>query len=570
MTITITPRVDQHILSEIPRFFTDRESMFRELIQNAVRAGATNLVITGDDQTLNFLDDGPGLNDPQLLLTVAQSGWQSDVRDPAGMGILSTLNPDYVTSVTFTSHNWTFTITPEQFTSATPINVAHAPFQAGFLVTLNLNPPGPHTRVNIKALISQSRARAPITITLNGEEIAPEQLKGEILSIPEGTVYLQDHYTTQGSRSYWEGFPVNGSLGNFIEKHLNPSQACRVLINHYRIVFIPDPASGVLPKLPDRNAMLENESWARAATHLRDALQERIRTLMSSIELTPLIDTSAALTMLKKESNLSYSTLSSLLNTYLNDQGYSNEDIFNANTTFYIADDSEYDQVENQVTMSVAMTHATDVSVEEVPGLLLQRAHNPALPLVYGGNPDHNSGQALITLTPLINLPRGSTRYYSLTEHLILCQDLSIAGIPLDWHIRGTTIYLHGDATQAEKTLRSHGKDVAAAFLQALYIENQIRDTFMVDGDETLNSEQIQSWLLEALIERYFPQRQQAHAERQTLRETCSNIDLMLSTADKLPQYSSDLSALRTRLQADRSDLQRRIDELTSTHQLVD
>lgn len=178
MTMTITPRVDQHILSEIPRFFTDRESMFRELIQNAVRAGANRLTITGDEQQLNFEDDGPGLSDPQLLLTVAQSGWQGNVRDPAGMGVLSTLNPDYVTAVTFTSHKWAFTITPDQFRTATPIPVEEVPFQTGFQVNLKLNQPGPHTKLNIKTLVSQSRARAPITVILNGEEVPPEQLKG--------------------------------------------------------------------------------------------------------------------------------------------------------------------------------------------------------------------------------------------------------------------------------------------------------------------------------------------------------------------------------------------------------
>jgi hypothetical protein len=105
---TVQPQVHPHLLAELPRFFGGPTQVLREFLQTALRAGASAVTVTQNGEWLTVSDNGCGCADPQLLLTVAQSGWK-DVTDPAGMGVLSILNPDLIQSVTFRSRDWTFT-----------------------------------------------------------------------------------------------------------------------------------------------------------------------------------------------------------------------------------------------------------------------------------------------------------------------------------------------------------------------------------------------------------------------------------------------------------------------------
>ncbi|CAM3511014.1 hypothetical protein DESA109040_14925 [Deinococcus saxicola] len=136
MPQTIQATVDPHLLRELPRFFGGSVAIIREVIQNAVRAGASTLEITLDGDVLTFADNGCGLDNPELLLRVARSGWGEGVQHPAGMGVLSTLGEDFSRSVTFGSHDWRFSLTFKDFASQTPITVQAQTAQTGFTLTL--------------------------------------------------------------------------------------------------------------------------------------------------------------------------------------------------------------------------------------------------------------------------------------------------------------------------------------------------------------------------------------------------------------------------------------------------
>lgn len=91
---------DQAALKKSLRFaFADRLKVLQELLQNARRAGATevSVVLEGDDErnaTLTVLDDGSGIEDFQVMLSVGTSGWDGSVAStekPYGMGFLSCL-----------------------------------------------------------------------------------------------------------------------------------------------------------------------------------------------------------------------------------------------------------------------------------------------------------------------------------------------------------------------------------------------------------------------------------------------------------------------------------------------
>ena len=71
--------------------FTDRYTLLSELMQNARRAGASEVRIDYDRRArmLSVLDDGSGIDDFQTLLTFSESGWDSATRDeerPFGVG----------------------------------------------------------------------------------------------------------------------------------------------------------------------------------------------------------------------------------------------------------------------------------------------------------------------------------------------------------------------------------------------------------------------------------------------------------------------------------------------------
>ncbi|PMM69848.1 ATP-binding protein [Vibrio sp. 10N.261.46.F12] len=88
---------ESNFLANLGAIFSNTGKVINELIQNASRANATTISFTTSIENgranLTVLDDGSGITDMQKLLSVAESGWSSDVAkcNPYGMGFLSTL-----------------------------------------------------------------------------------------------------------------------------------------------------------------------------------------------------------------------------------------------------------------------------------------------------------------------------------------------------------------------------------------------------------------------------------------------------------------------------------------------
>jgi len=93
----LRPAVGQSLITKVSRLFNGTISdVLAELLQNARRANATAiyLEVVTDDGSPHLLvrDDGDGIDDPNMLLTLGQSGWGDDTarrEDPAGMGVFS-------------------------------------------------------------------------------------------------------------------------------------------------------------------------------------------------------------------------------------------------------------------------------------------------------------------------------------------------------------------------------------------------------------------------------------------------------------------------------------------------
>jgi hypothetical protein len=102
MQETICAKVNPRLLSKADRLFTGNvEGRIIEILQNARRAGATEVRISNKDGLVTVQDNGSGIEDFQKLLDLGGSGWDERLEageDPAGVGLFS-LAPRKVTII---------------------------------------------------------------------------------------------------------------------------------------------------------------------------------------------------------------------------------------------------------------------------------------------------------------------------------------------------------------------------------------------------------------------------------------------------------------------------------------
>ncbi len=90
-TQTIQATVNPRLLTKASRLFTGTlGGRIIEVLQNARRAGATEVTITNQDCLVSVRDNGKGIEDFSQLLDLGSSGWEDDIEvseDPAGVGL---------------------------------------------------------------------------------------------------------------------------------------------------------------------------------------------------------------------------------------------------------------------------------------------------------------------------------------------------------------------------------------------------------------------------------------------------------------------------------------------------
>jgi len=102
MQETICAKVSERLLQKAARLFTGTlDGRIIEILQNARRAGATEVRISNKDELITVQDNGTGIEDFQKLLDLGGSGWDEKLEageDPAGVGLFS-LAPREVTII---------------------------------------------------------------------------------------------------------------------------------------------------------------------------------------------------------------------------------------------------------------------------------------------------------------------------------------------------------------------------------------------------------------------------------------------------------------------------------------
>lgn len=145
---TIRTQVSQDALTKVTRLFNGTaDDVLNELLQNARRAGATRvdietLQMMDGQRVLKLRDDGRGIGDPSVLLTLGQSGWDDNLRrreDPAGMGVFSLAGKRVqVQSFTPETGGWRIVVPAKAWESGSAISVEVSTIDHGTEIAIDM------------------------------------------------------------------------------------------------------------------------------------------------------------------------------------------------------------------------------------------------------------------------------------------------------------------------------------------------------------------------------------------------------------------------------------------------
>ncbi|RYY05385.1 MAG: ATP-binding protein, partial [Alphaproteobacteria bacterium] len=175
---TIATSVAPETISKVGRLFNgSAHDVLNELLQNARRAGATNIVITTAghpaDQLLHVVDDGSGIADPAAVVTLGRSGWSEETQareDPAGMGVFSLAGRDVIIRSWSQPERqgWMAHIPAGAWASSRPIAISNDPIAYGTAITVRI----PHEWSDgLDEAVRQVACHYPLPVTFNGEPV---------------------------------------------------------------------------------------------------------------------------------------------------------------------------------------------------------------------------------------------------------------------------------------------------------------------------------------------------------------------------------------------------------------
>ena len=238
--ILFTASVSDRLLAELPRFFGGSAAMFRELFQNAWRAGANLVTITHAGSLITFEDDGRGCADPRLLVTGGDTGWsETAVIEPAGLGFFSLMDAKTVAWIEVRSAGWQMRLVPDKVLSKERLSAALAASIPGMRITLCFKQ-APDA-ADLQKKLQNARSLYPYRVALNGADL-PIQLWQPAIEIetPVGLVGLRPH-RYKDDRAVWEWRLVEGgSFGAALREVANDNPLWRNFVDYWRVFWIID------------------------------------------------------------------------------------------------------------------------------------------------------------------------------------------------------------------------------------------------------------------------------------------------------------------------------------------
>jgi|GEM_PF-7020197 len=266
------------VVKNTPQMFVSFNEACTEAVQNAYRAGASRMevMLDRDAAVVEIRDDGPGIKDPESLLTIGRSDWERDVVEPAGMGFMALAGlSDEITveSRTADGRAWRLTIPSEAFDGgAAALEDLEPDGTHGVLIRAELDP----KRAVLK-LSDDFRQRYPLDVRLtvvnNREEtvrdlpVVPEVRVGTV-ETPAGR--LISGVGERGLCFVWEyrELTTENGMHDMLDalQQIPDGKHVHDLIRGFSGSFALElrPESGVRPQLPDRRAVIRDQAYHRA------------------------------------------------------------------------------------------------------------------------------------------------------------------------------------------------------------------------------------------------------------------------------------------------------------------
>ncbi len=273
----------------IDRFFTLKQNLLGELIQNAVRANATKVrVTTSEDNslcpeknyTLTIKDNGNGITDLKALLGIAYSDWDEKVYDqePAGMGFLQLIANAKTVRIKSLCGN--VKIVCDKFLNDSEYRMN--------LITKNKMPDKTYPGTEIIAEMKEPshEYKSPSVSDYSGFRTS---LIINNRPIKQRTINLEKHLATQQCQLYriyqFKGndlflsidkqysYIQNSKFINWFGQFINPDIKC-LLGSSIKLYYDVHNGTPLTPKYPDRTSLIEDAKYYEFSKFVKEKISE--------------------------------------------------------------------------------------------------------------------------------------------------------------------------------------------------------------------------------------------------------------------------------------------------------
>jgi hypothetical protein len=273
--------ISKNILPKIPQFWETPGAAFAELVQNAFRAGATEIHIQVDPDAgqLTIRDNGRGIQSLEDFLTIGDSAWDEEIVEPAGMGFYAHFG--YSKTTTVRSQGKCYLFTPECLQGA-PVEIRGCKESAWTEIAVEGIESKVLAEIDFARMRPLPHAGSALTFTINGKAVPNLLDEMTPLKTCAGRLYLRRTSSPATIPSgVWQGLPVCYT------------QNTRLYLQwpHSECVWWVDPASGVRPRLPGREAFIQDDNYNQALAIIAQEIETYCWRRVAQIDLQTLPET---------------------------------------------------------------------------------------------------------------------------------------------------------------------------------------------------------------------------------------------------------------------------------------
>lgn len=258
------------LLNALAKTFSSSFTVLGELLQNARRAGATQVNFCVDDEVIVVEDDGCGIDSFDTLFSVARSGWDGSIKaaeSPYGMGFAATWFACEQLEVV--SKGRSLKAETSDLLALKPAAILPVACNGKTTITLRNYTMGKKQKVICK--IEEYSKGFPIPVFINGEEVMrPDAHDERFIQTSIGYATVEAILNTSGRTYYLQGLPISVN-GDELRYRLHPS-------------VIHLDATKFEGRMPDRDVVIDPEKSRKVIKLALDAaarikLQELASTL---------------------------------------------------------------------------------------------------------------------------------------------------------------------------------------------------------------------------------------------------------------------------------------------------